>query len=109
MIDLDRLAELRDEIGADDLAEVVDMFLDEADEVMARLTAAGDPGPLEAPLHFLKGSALNLGLAEFAALCQDGEKRAAAGDPAPADLGRLGAVYAASKSAFLAALADRAA
>ncbi len=40
--------------------------------------ADGQRGPdptLEAELHFLKGSALNLGFADLAALCQDGEKR----------------------------------
>ena len=39
MIDWGRVRDLRSEIGADDFAEVVAMFLDEADEVIARITA----------------------------------------------------------------------
>ncbi|MCB6178012.1 Hpt domain-containing protein [Rhodobacter sp. Har01] len=104
MIDWDRLNELRDEIGEDDLAEVVVIFLDEADEVIGRL-ASGQSTNLESDLHFLKGSALNLGLSDLAGLCQDGEKRAAAGDNASVDLARVASLYEASKRSFLGALA----
>jgi HPt (histidine-containing phosphotransfer) domain-containing protein len=106
MIDWGRLNELRDEIGAEDLAEVAGVFLDEADEVMDRVARGQSVGRMEAELHFLKGSALNLGLRAFADLCQDGEKRAAGGDPDPVDLARLADLYAASKAAFLGALAQ---
>ena len=40
MIDWERVRELRSEIGADDFAEVVEMFLSEADEAVTRLTPA---------------------------------------------------------------------
>ncbi len=105
MIDWDRLNELRDEIGAEDLADVVSVFLEEADEVMAQVVAGLPAARMEAQLHFLKGSALNLGLRDFAELCQEGEKRAAAGAEAPVDLARLATVYDASKTAFLGAMA----
>ena len=80
MIDWGRVRDLRSEIGAEDFAEVVAMFLDEADEVIARLTAERGAKALESDLHFLKGAALNLGFDALAAICQDGERRAAAGD-----------------------------
>jgi HPt (histidine-containing phosphotransfer) domain-containing protein len=81
MIDWDRVASLRGEIGAADFTEVVEMFLAESDAVVARLLA-GKPDPtLESDLHFLKGSALNLGFRHLAALCSAGEKRAAVGAP----------------------------
>ncbi len=48
----------------DDFAEVVEMFLEEADEVAGRLRGAA-PTDVEAELHFLKGSALNLGFASL--------------------------------------------
>ena len=80
MIDWTRVNELRDEIGADDFDEVVIMFLEEADEVIARIAPGDSTKSLEADLHFLKGAALNLGFSEFAALCQDGERRAALGE-----------------------------
>jgi HPt (histidine-containing phosphotransfer) domain-containing protein len=106
MIDWDRLNELRDEIGAEDLADVVSVFLEEADEVMAQVLAGIPAARMEAQLHFLKGSALNLGLRDFADLCQEGEKRAAAGAETPVDLKRLATVYDASKTAFLGAMAS---
>lgn len=105
MIDWARLDELRSEIGAEDLAEVAASFLEEADEVVARLGKTRSPPELAAQLHFLKGSALNLGLRDFATLCQEGEKRLASGPFGPQDLPRLVAVYEASKSAFRGALA----
>jgi HPt (histidine-containing phosphotransfer) domain-containing protein len=102
MIDWDRVANLRAEIGAEDFAEVAEMFLDEADEVVARLRVGG-PGPgLEAELHFLKGSALNLGFRELAGLCNTGEKRAANGEPV--DVARVIQSYGASRAAFAAGL-----
>ena len=74
------MRDLQDEIGADDFDEVVAMFLEEADEVIARIALTDTAKSLEADLHFLKGAALNLGFANFAALCQDGERRASAGE-----------------------------
>jgi hypothetical protein len=69
MIDWERVSALRAEIGEPDFTEVVDLFLAEAEEVVERLRR-GRPDPtLEAELHFLKGSALNLGLRDLADLC----------------------------------------
>lgn len=107
MIEWSRLAELRAEIGADDLADVAELFLEEADEVVGRIAGGLPDDRLEADLHFLKGSALNLGLRALAALCQEGERRAAQHDGASVDLGRIVDVYEASKAAFLGALADK--
>ncbi len=104
MIDWNRVNELRDEIGTDDFAEVVDMFLEEADEVIARMSPTGGSKLLEADLHFLKGAALNLGFADFAALCQDGERGAALGHT-DADLAAVSRIYDLSKSALVAGLA----
>jgi HPt (histidine-containing phosphotransfer) domain-containing protein len=72
MIDWKRVAELREEIGTDGFAEVAEMFLEEAETAVAALTGGLPPGEVEGQLHFLKGSALNLGLAELAAICQQG-------------------------------------
>ena len=97
----DRVNELRSEIGDDDFAEVVAMFLDEADEVIARIANTIGAPALEADLHFLKGAALNLGFAQFAVFCQEGERRAAGGD-AGVDLARVCSCYQASKLALAA-------
>ena len=56
MIAWDRLNELRAEIGDEDLADVVTMFLEEADEVVARISCGLPDADMEAQLHFLKGS-----------------------------------------------------
>lgn len=104
MIDWGRVKELRAEIGAESLGEVVELFLEEADEVVDRVTADNGAKALESDLHFLKGSALNLGFADLAALCQEGERSAAAGNTR-VDLDRVRSVYAASKQMFALGLA----
>ena len=105
MIAWDRLNELRSEIGDEDLADVVAMFLDEADEVVAGIAGGLSDPEMEAQLHFLKGSALNLGLSDLSALCQDGERRAGLGQGSGVDLAAIVSVYEASKIAFMGALA----
>jgi HPt (histidine-containing phosphotransfer) domain-containing protein len=104
MIDWDRVSALRAEIGEADFEEIVQMFLLESDGVIARLRA-GRPYPtLEAELHFLKGSALNLGFRQLADLCSQGEKVAASGGLV--DLGRILASYGATRTAFDAGMRD---
>ena len=99
MISWHRVAELRDEIGAEDFAEVVALFLEEADDVVARLPNCADAKAVENALHFLKGSALNLGFSELAQQCQDGERLAASGH-ANIETAGVAQCYAASKAAF---------
>lgn len=105
MIDWVRVAELRSEIGAESFAEVAELFLQEADEAIARLAGVPAPESVEGSLHFLKGSALNLGFSELAALCQDGERMAAGGAPQDVDLARVRHSYAESKEEFLRGVA----
>ena len=104
MIDWDRLKELRDEVGAEDFDEVVELFLDEVEGVMDRLRDSPDVDTLEEDLHFLKGSALSLGFKEFSALCQTGETNAAQGNADQIDLPEILSCYDASKSIFMADL-----
>jgi histidine phosphotransfer protein HptB len=102
MIDWTRIAELRAEIGEEDLQEVVGLFLQETDEVVARLSGTNTIQTLEADLHFLKGSALNLGFSALADLCQQGERNAARGDGKVVMLDSIITLYHHSKSTFLA-------
>lgn len=104
MIDWDRATDLRTEIGADDFAEVVEMFLEEMEEEISSLRAGSGADRLEGRLHFLKGSALNLGFAAVAALCQTGERAAALGQADQIDLEPLFQSYDASKAEFLSRL-----
>lgn len=103
MIDWQRVEDLKQEIGAEDFGEVVALFLEEADEVVARLLTAKTAKALENDLHFLKGSALNLGFTDLAQICQLGERRAAAGGT-DIDVAEVQSVYATSRTAFLGKL-----
>lgn len=105
MIQWQRVRQLRDEVGADEFDEVVQIFLEEVHEVIARLNQDTARSQLEQNLHFLKGSALSLGFDQFSKLCQDGERRAAAGQGAEVDLPAILAVFDSSKSVFEAELA----
>jgi histidine phosphotransfer protein HptB len=73
LVNRDRLAALRGEIGEDGFDEVVDLFLRESEEVVARLGTQRQGGLSEADLHFLKGSALTLGFDDLADLCRQSE------------------------------------
>ena len=99
MIDWGRVRELRSEIGAEGFEEVVSLFLEEADEAIARLSIRGGAAALAVDLHFLKGAALNLGFRKLSTLCQDGERRAGAGD-ADIDLDAVRTAYADCRAAF---------
>lgn len=105
MIDWERVAELRDEVGRDDFLEVAELFTSEVEGVLARLAAGANVDSLENDMHFLKGAALNLGFRDFAALCKEGEFRAAARDFASVDIGAVTASFAASKETFASGLA----
>lgn len=104
MIDWDHVRKLRDEIGADAFGEVVDLFLEEVETEIAQLRAPPPTLDLEAQLHFIKGSALNLGFAEFADLCQQGEAAAAGGQADSVDLARVLDCFDRSRAAFMASL-----
>lgn len=107
MIDWTRVKDLRSEIGREDFGDIVSLFLEEADEVVARLSGLTDAKSMENNLHFLKGSALNLGFSHLAQMCQDEERRAATGQT---DLALAAVIdaYRQSRSTFLAGL-DRSA
>ncbi len=105
MLDWTRIDELMAEIGEDDFAEVVTLFLEEADTAADTLAMRPNGTSLEEVLHFMKGSALNLGFSDLAQLCAHGERAArhgAAVDPDP-----VIAAYRASRKVLLDGLAKR--
>ncbi|SPH19424.1 hypothetical protein ASD8599_00148 [Ascidiaceihabitans donghaensis] len=101
MIDWSQVKSLRADVGPEDFDEVVELFLEEVEEVVTRLKQDADVNELENDLHFLKGSAMNLGFSEFSALCQDGELRAAEGRGDEINLSKVVECYAVSKKAFV--------
>ena len=107
MIDWARVSELRDEVGAEDFDEVVELFLEEVDEAIAALRDLTDLSELETQCHFLKGSALNIGFRDFANLCQTGEAAAAAGQGADVDIAAIVQSYVEAREVFINQSAER--
>ena len=97
MIDWTQVRQLHDEVGGDDFDEVVDLFLEEVEAVIARIAAPADPRTLPDDLHFLKGSALSLGFRAFSDLCHEGETTVASA----VDTERIVQSYEVSKRVFL--------
>lgn len=104
MIDWNRVIELRDEVGPAEFEPVLELFLDEVEEIVMRL-GKSDPAKLERDLHFLKGSAWNLGFAEFGSLCHRCEGQVCQGDLSRISIEAIVASYAASKQLFMRDLA----
>ncbi len=103
MINWPRVKELREEIGEEDFDEVVELFLEEVEGVIGKLRT-GDRSALEQDLHFLKGSAINLGFDTFSQLCLTGERQSAQGEAAAVDLDDICSNYEQSKTEFLSEL-----
>lgn len=108
MIDWDSVAQLRDDVGPEPFDDVVALFFEEVDEVIARLKTEKHHAGLSDDLHFLKGSALNLGFVEFAEQCRDDGQRIARNGPGAVDLVALIDCYVRSREKFLLGLGRRA-
>lgn len=74
MIDWSRIDELRAEVGDEDFAEIASLFLSEIEEAVGDLPRITDPVARTEALHGMKGSAMNLGFGDLAAICARGEK-----------------------------------
>jgi HPt (histidine-containing phosphotransfer) domain-containing protein len=104
LIDWSQVAQLRDDVGVEDFDDVLDIFFEEVEEVTARLADPAPPKKLGEKLHFLKGSALNLGFSTFSDACHRGEELCAKGASAQVDVSEILATYTGSKKSFLAGL-----
>lgn len=106
MINWSQIKQLEDDVGAEDLAEVVTLFLSEVDEAiddLDRISDAPSSAVAEA-LHFLKGSAFNLGFQEFGEYCSTGETQAHAGNTKDISVNQIAKLYNESKAKFLTEL-----
>jgi len=102
MISIERVEELKAEIGAEDFAEIVALFVSESDLIVGRLEAVHEPSEAEELLHALNGSALNLGFETLAGLCAEGQGSAAGSTDWLDRFRHLHDVYLASKSRLAA-------
>ncbi|WP_170426278.1 Hpt domain-containing protein [Ruegeria arenilitoris] len=106
MINWSRVRQLRDEVGASEFDEVVEIFLDEVQEALTRLCNDTARAEFEQNLHFVKGSALSLGFETLAKLCQDGERQSAQGQSQTVDLSIILSTFKDSTAAFKSGLDD---
>ncbi|MGI9391292.1 MAG: Hpt domain-containing protein [Boseongicola sp.] len=96
MIDWNRLSELRSEVGEDDYDEILVLFFDEVASVLDSIESA-NVDAMKRDLHFLKGSAMNIGLTDVSALCQDYELALATNPDDTIDLSAIRHAFLASK------------
>ena len=100
MLNISRIMELKSEVGEDDFAEVVELFCEEMEEILDALHFA-NRSSLAEKLHFLKGSAMNIGLDAVGDLCRSEELRLSADQNATPNIAAIRATYDASKSELL--------
>ena len=101
MINTNRIQELKDEVGEDDLDEVIALFCEEVEEVLEILEAT-PPDKMAAQLHFLKGSALNIGLEAVSDLCRQEEQFLKSDPDRATDVAAIKSTYGQSKQALFA-------
>lgn len=78
MIDTTRVSELKREFGDDGFEEVLAIFVEETGPVVDRLSR-GDSTDPAADLHFVRGSAENMGMNRLTEICRHGEAEVAQG------------------------------
>ncbi|WP_412504251.1 Hpt domain-containing protein [Roseovarius sp. SYSU LYC5161] len=101
LIDWNRVSELRSEIGGNDFSDVVALFIEEVEDMLDQFNSATEANDLQAQLHYLKGSALNLGFHAFANACRSAESKVAIEGPAAIDKKEILEGFQQSKSEFL--------
>jgi HPt (histidine-containing phosphotransfer) domain-containing protein len=95
MLNWQRVQDLKDDLGQEDFDEIVDLFLEEVEEKLEVLQNGRTDG-VSAELHFLKGSAANLGFESFRVSCEQMERA-----PEQFEVDELLSVYKSSKAAFM--------
>lgn len=101
MLNLRQLHDLKSDVGDEGFAELILLFLEETDDVIARITAAGHGTDPAADYHFLRGAARNLGLDDFSQLCHEAEIAAGRGLTGTLPPGALDAAWRDSRAQLL--------
>lgn len=105
MLDKARLSELREEVGDSDIAEIVGLFCEEVEETLERLIGAARP-PTPDDFHFLKGSALNVGMIQLGALCRSAETALRKDPGATPDIATITVAFRNARAALVAEMSD---
>lgn len=103
MLDWDHIDRLRTDVGRREFSEIVSLFVGEVEEVFDRITKEG---VTDHDLHFLKGSAANLGFVDFAKTCQIAQHELHVGNSP--DIVQVMKCFQTSKAHFENRLAQRA-
>ena len=96
LIEWKMVIDLREDVGHADFEEIVALFMEEVEETLSRIEKQALNSRLADDLHFLEGSALNMGFAAFAAACRAAEKA-----PAESNMDELKTLYFTTKDAYL--------
>lgn len=97
-IDWAKVRALHQEVGEDGLIEVIELFLQEVEMVLAVLGGRGRQ--FREDMHFLKGCAANLGFSEMAELCARNERSELDPSLAASAVGAVKQCYRESRMAF---------
>lgn len=97
MIDWGRIDELREEVGEEDLAEVIELFCEEVEEVLETLHRV-QPSEISDKIHFLKGSAQNIGFSNLAECCVSIEDSLRSNAAFSVDVTELKAIFCRARS-----------
>jgi hypothetical protein len=103
MIDWQQVRQLQEDVGAEEMGEVVELFLcevDEAVEVLQNEYATLATSDRSAAFHFLKGCASNLGFKDFGDQCSIGEEITKTGGEPDFEISDLVSLYVSSKEHF---------
>ena len=100
MLNHGRIAELKSEVGEDDFAEVITLFCEEVEEMLDDLPSTSQ-SQMAAKLHFLKGSALNIGLDAVGQMCSTEEARLKNDPNTAPDITAIRSLYIASRDQLL--------
>lgn len=85
MIDWSRVEELRRSFGPDGMSEVLAIFVEETEEALEGIDDL-PPEAVAARVHFLKGSAGNMGMVALERLCRGIEYDLSSGSPVEFDV-----------------------
>jgi histidine phosphotransfer protein HptB len=103
MIDWQQARQLQHDVGKDEMAEVVELFISEVDEAIGVLQKDYPQMSTQdraAAFHFLKGCAANLGFKAFGAQCAKGEEITQKGEEPDFQVSDIVEVYEKSKRQF---------
>lgn len=101
MLNWTTIKKLHHDIDPEDFDEIVDIFLGEMETEIQALRKDDCTDTIGCRLHFLKGSALNMGFETFSKLCTVGEQGLATPSTSGIDTFEIEECYKKSKTQFL--------